>query len=135
MPIHMATKPKPRKCVAGISLTRTSHLFIRSGKAKYGSPSTIITIPTTLRKNFMTYSAECYDMHATIEKVENPGPEEDPALICPQRGSYGLSLIRGSLGVMVWWSIAEHQIPSAKSQGFGCSAGGGSGFRLRKRNL
>lgn len=74
MPTHMAMKPKVRKCAAGISLTRTSHLLIGPGKAKYGNPSTIITIPTTLRKNFMTYSVECYDMHATIEKVKNRDP-------------------------------------------------------------
>ncbi len=33
--------------------------------------------------------------------------------------------------VMEWWSIAKYQIPSTKSQGFRCSAGGGSGTRFQ----
>jgi hypothetical protein len=32
---------------------------------------------------------------------------------------------------MEWWSIAKHQIPSTRSQGFRCSAGGGSGTRFQ----
>ncbi len=30
-------------------------------------------------------------------------------------------------GVLEYWGIAKYQIPNIKSQGFRCSAGGGSG--------
>jgi hypothetical protein len=37
--------------------------LIFSGKAKLGRPSTIKTIPKTLRKNFMRYPSKFYDVH------------------------------------------------------------------------
>jgi hypothetical protein len=46
----MSTMPKRRSHASGISRILDTQIFICSGKAKYGSPSIIMTIPSTQRK-------------------------------------------------------------------------------------
>ena len=46
----MSTMPKRRSHASDISRILDTQIFICSGKAKYGSPSIIMTIPSTQRK-------------------------------------------------------------------------------------
>jgi hypothetical protein len=51
----MSTSPNLRRDPSGVTAIFLTQNFIFSGNAKYGSPSMIITIPMTQRKNFMLF--------------------------------------------------------------------------------
>ena len=55
-PAHMAKKPMALRCESGISWTIFIHLFILSGKAKYGRPSTTRTSPSRQNSNFIIHT-------------------------------------------------------------------------------
>jgi hypothetical protein len=50
----MSTNPSRRNELSGVVTTFCTQYFIFPGAAKYGSPSTIITIPNTHKKNSIT---------------------------------------------------------------------------------
>ena len=49
------TNPRRRRFSSGISMTFRIQSFIFAGKAKYGTPSKIMTMPTTHRKNSIQF--------------------------------------------------------------------------------
>ena len=49
----MSTTPNLRRDPSGVVIIFCIQNFIFSGKAKYGNPSMIMTIPRTHKKNFM----------------------------------------------------------------------------------
>ena len=50
----MSTSPSRRNELSGVATTFCTQYFIFPGAAKYGSPSTIITMPNTHKKNSIT---------------------------------------------------------------------------------
>jgi hypothetical protein len=56
-PIIINTNPRRRRFSSGISRTFRIQSFIFAGKAKYGTPSKIMTMPTTHRKNSIQFTS------------------------------------------------------------------------------
>ena len=66
----MIIKPNFRNVSSGISTIFCNQNFILSGKAKYGNPSTTITIPSTHKKNSMMslWKSEIYKLVTTHQR-------------------------------------------------------------------
>jgi len=64
----MSTSPNLRRDPSGVTAIFLIQYFIFSGKAKYGSPSMIITIPMTHRKNFMLFEPAKFRIDTEIGK-------------------------------------------------------------------
>jgi hypothetical protein len=89
-PIIIKKNPRRRRFSFGISMTFKIQSFIFAGKAKYGTPSKIMTIPTTHRKNSIQFPSFA------------GAPSEDPQTISvkslPIRPRLGVVKGKGGFG-------------------------------------